>query len=78
MVFTSNQRNNSLDDTDVAEFKSTALAWHETYNGRLKSYAILRETFCGRQQLEKHGLLFPAVAVICQLEMIHLSPLFNM
>lgn len=68
---------NSLDDEEVRQFKALALARHETFNSRLKRYAILCERFRGRNQLETHGIVFNAVAVICQLEMIHGSPLFD-
>ena len=66
---------NGLDSDELNEFKTRALARHENFNSRLKRYAILRERF--RCQHNKHGVVFTAVACICQLEMIHGSPLFD-
>jgi hypothetical protein len=77
---------NPCDDEDVARFKSLALARHETFNGRLKRFCCLRETFRGNgikvdgeklTHLEAHGIVFDAVAVICQLELMLDSPLFD-
>ena len=71
---------NYLDDDDVAMFKAEALARHETFNSRLERYSILQERFRSNmktEQYEKHGIVFNAVAVICQLEMMLGSPLFD-
>ena len=48
-------------------------ARHETYNGRLKSWRVLSNTF--RHNVSKHGLCFYAVANIVQLE-LDSKPLF--
>ena len=71
---------NSLDDKEVAEFKSLALARHENFNSRLKRYKILEIRYRGKgnkKQLAKHRLVFNAVVCICQLEMKHGSTLFE-
>lgn len=66
---------NGLDSDELNEFKTRALARHENFNSRLKRYAILRERF--RCDYIKHKVVFEAVACICQLEMKHNSPLFD-
>lgn len=66
---------NGLDSDQLNEFKTRALARHESFNSRLKRYKILREKF--RCNFKKHRVVFNAVAVICQLEMKHGSPIFD-
>jgi hypothetical protein len=71
---------NSLDDNEVALFKSNALARHENFNSRVKRYGILLQCYRGkgsRGELEKHRLVFNALVCICQLEMMHGSTLFE-
>lgn len=71
---------NYLDDEEVAMLKAEGLARQETFNARLQRYAILQERFRNsmeNEQFEKHGTAFYAVAVLCQLEMMHGSPLFD-
>ena len=71
---------NALDDEEVAVFKAEGLARQETFNSRLQRYAILQERFRSNmenEEFEKHGIAFYAVAMICQLEMMHGAPLFD-
>lgn len=49
-------------------------ARHETFNGRLKRFGVLKTPF--RHSLEFHGTCFYAVAVITQISLLH-EPLFD-
>lgn len=69
---------NSLDDDDVREFKKRVRARHETFNARLKSFAILSEKFRHKPVLYKHKACFEAVAVIAQYSLELGSPLFTL
>ena len=51
-----------------AEHSQILRARHETCNGRLKAFGVLRNRF--RHQLSKHGKCFHAVANICQLAIL--------
>lgn len=51
------------------------MARHETVNGRLKFFAVLRRSF--RHELHLHTQCFHAVANIVQLELKNGSPLFH-
>lgn len=68
---------NSLDDEEVARFKSLALARQENFNSRLKRFAILENRFRGKNAIKNHGLAFNAVAVVCQLEINNGCTLFE-
>ena len=48
---------------------------HETINGRFKVWGILREEY--RHDIERHGEVFRAVAIITQLAIDDGSPLFQ-
>lgn len=65
----------ALDCDELNEFKTRALARHENFNSRLKRYAVLRERF--RCDYQRHRVVFTAVTCICQLEMTHGCPLFD-
>lgn len=65
----------SHDIKEVREFKSRALARHESFNGKMKVFEILEKRF--RHDLAKHQHCFYAVAVIAQLELENGSPLFD-
>ena len=58
---------NPSDPKDLAKFKSRGRARHETFNGRLKFYGVLRD--CFRHGLHKHKSAFEAVAVTVQYQM---------
>jgi len=64
---------NSHDVPLVRELKSRALARHEKFNGQLKNFSCLSETF--RHGLEMHQVCFDSVVVICQCELENGSPL---
>jgi hypothetical protein len=66
---------NDLDDERVAKFKSRARARHESFNGRLKFFDILQNTF--RHGEARHKIAFEAVCVIVQYQMDNGSPLFD-
>ena len=66
---------NPMDDPAVKQFKSRALARHESYNKRLKNFGILDSTF--RHDLTKHGMVVDAVIVILQYSMKTDAPLFD-
>ena len=63
-------------DVIVIEFKSRSLAKHETFNGRLKCFGVLSQTY--RHDVDKHELVFNAVAVIVQAQLMHGHPLFEL
>jgi hypothetical protein len=66
---------NPRDSKELKEFKRRARARHETFNGRLKSFKVLAETF--RHDVEKHRPVFEAVCVITQYEIENGHPLFD-
>ena len=69
---------NPLDDAAVNEFKSIVRARHETFNGRLKNFAVLNEKFRHRPVMERHKACFEAVAIITQYCMELGNPLFEL
>ena len=66
----------SHDTDEVREFKSRALARHETFNSRLKNFDCLDERF-RHHSFEKHQQCFFACAVITQLHIENGHPLFT-
>jgi hypothetical protein len=75
---------NSLDSDNVREFKVRARQRHETYNGKLKQFAVLSERFrCKNNPNDKLTaqaklqMCFEAVAVLVQYKMEMGSPLFD-
>ena len=66
---------NPQDTADVRRFKRRARARHETFNGRLKNFRVLAETF--RHGHDKHKCVFEAVCVITQYEIENGHPLFD-
>jgi hypothetical protein len=65
----------SHDSELLRTFKSRARARHETFNGRIKNFKILAETF--RHKKELHVVAFTACCVIVQYQMEHGSPLMT-
>ena len=63
-----------LDSPALNNFKSRARLRHETFNGRLKKFQCLSETF--RHGPAKHKLAFEAVCVIAQYQMDNGSQIF--
>jgi hypothetical protein len=74
-VPTKARTSNSLDTTDVRVLKRQAKARHESFNGRLKNFAVVRERW--RSSINKHGIAFEAVCVICQYQLENGSPLYE-
>jgi hypothetical protein len=65
---------NVYDPKDLNNFKSRSRLRQETFNGRLKFFNVLSETF--RHGPEVHHLVFEAVVVIVQYQMDNGSPIF--
>lgn len=65
---------NELDPSILHNFKSRARLRQETFNGRLKKYGSLQQTF--RHGMEKHKFVLEAVCVIVQYQMDNGSKLF--
>jgi len=65
---------NSHDTIEVREFKSRALARHETFNGKIKLFKCLALRF--RHGIKKHKVCFEAVAVIGVYMIENGAPLF--
>jgi hypothetical protein len=55
--------------------KSIVRARHETVNGRIKNFRILKDIY--RSNLDDHGLVFKACAVIIQIAIQTDEPLFE-
>jgi hypothetical protein len=53
---------NDLDPEEISEFKNRALARHETFNQKLKMFAVLRDQF--RHELDFHSVDFESVVVL--------------
>lgn len=70
---------NTFDCPELKEFKKRVKARHETFNGRLKVFAILDESFrsTGPHRMDKHKVVFETCCVIVQYEMENGQPLFK-
>jgi DDE superfamily endonuclease len=66
---------NPLDDRETKEFKSRARARHETLNGRIKAHNITNQRF--RSAVNKHQVVFEAVAIVVQYDMDNGVKLFD-
>jgi len=66
---------NLFDDPEVKKFKSRCRSRQETFNARLKNFAVLDNRF--RHGEVKHKIAFEAVCIICQLQLDNGSPLFE-
>ena len=66
---------NTFDSKKLQNFKSRARLRQETFNGRLKYFSVLSETF--RHSIAKHKLAFEAICVIVQYQMDNGSPIFD-
>ena len=60
---------NDMDPRVIGRFKAFALARHETFNGKIKNFNILKHEF--RHGLENHRTAFDAVCTIVCYEMKH-------
>ena len=61
--------------TENLAMQNRVRARHETLNGRLKNWEILKQVY--RHDIIEHGDIFPAVAVITQLSIENGEPLFE-
>ena len=66
---------NAMDSKAVAKFKSQARCRQESFNGRLKNFACLRDTY--RHDLHMHKRVLQAVVVIVQTQMDFGASLFE-
>ena len=66
---------NPCDDDDVGNFKAHVKCRHETFNGRIKYFCSLSDTY--KHSKEKHKYVFEAIAVTVQYQMDNGSPLFD-
>lgn len=55
---------NEMDSKEVAKFKSRARCRQESFNGRLKNFSVLADTY--RHDITKHKFVLQAVVVIVQ------------
>lgn len=65
---------NAKDPKELKNFKSRARCHHETFNGHIKFFKCLSETF--RHGIEKHKIAFEAVCVIVQYQMDNGAEIF--
>jgi hypothetical protein len=66
---------NPMDDQVLANFKSRARCRHETFNGRLKFFHALSDTY--HHSSENHVHVFEAICVIVQYQMDNGGELFQ-
>ena len=66
---------NMLDNKATANFKSRARCRQESFNGWLKQFAILRDTY--RHNMEKHRYVLQAIAVMIQVQINNGASLFE-
>lgn len=69
---------NHLDEASITELKKRVRARQETFFGRMKSFAILENTFHHKPVLERHKCCFEAVAVLVQYGIDNRRPLFTL
>jgi DDE superfamily endonuclease len=74
-ILTKIRTSSSLDTEAVRRLKSRAKARHESFNGKLKNFAVVRDRW--RHKINKHAIAFKAVCVICQYQMENGSPLWD-
>jgi len=67
--------NNDCNPAENLGVQSAARSRHETFNGRLKNWGILKRTY--RHDIMQHGSVFTACAVITQLCVANGEPLFE-
>lgn len=66
---------NSQDSKEVKKFKSRALKRHETFNGMTKRFECL--SGCFRHGIDRFATMFEAICVICQFQLEHGHPLYD-
>jgi len=67
--------NNDCNPAENLGMQLAARSRHETFNGRLKNWGILKRTY--RHDIMQHGSVFTACAVITQLCVANGEPLFE-
>jgi DDE superfamily endonuclease len=74
---------NTHDALEIKDYKKRARARHETFNKRLKDFAILRHVFrhgqCTQeeQSFKEHQVVFESICVLLQYDMKY-KPLFHL
>lgn len=63
------------DSQDLRDFKNRALARHETFNGRIKTFGCLSNVW--RHDLKKHRTAMEVVCILVQYDMENGYPLFE-
>ena len=66
---------NLCDSKELANLKARLRCRHETFNGRIKFFRSLADTY--HHANNKHQFVFEAVCVLVQYQMEHGSPLFS-
>ena len=66
---------NTCDSPELNNFKARLRARHETFNGRIRMFRVLSDTF--HHANGKHGFVFDAVCVMVQYQMDYGRPLFR-
>jgi hypothetical protein len=66
---------NPCDNDELANFKARVRARHETFNGRIKFFRSLADTY--HHANENHKFVFESACVMVQYQMDHGSPLFS-
>lgn len=67
---------NKSDHEDIQQFIVRACMRHETFNGRIKQFKMLQDTFT--YLIEKHKHVFEFVCVTVHYQMKNMSPLFEL
>jgi hypothetical protein len=72
---------NPFDSLAIRELKHRAIAWHKTFNARIKCFQILDQRFRHgntptKTVLKNHKAVFEAVCVVVQFEMENGHPIF--
>jgi len=65
----------SIDKGELHNFKARVRSRHETFNGRIRDFSVLSNTFRHKQDKHKHA--FEAVCVTIQYQMENGNPLFD-
>ena len=66
---------NDANPAENQAMQGKARAHHETFNGQLKNWGILSQVYC--HHIMSHGNVFRACAVVTQLTVAHVEPLFE-
>ena len=66
---------NEVDRKEVAKSKSCACCQQEYFNGRLKNFAVLANTY--QHNIKKHNFVLQAIVVIVQTQMDFGASLFE-